>query len=53
MGFDPAYFTVLFAVGRMVGWVAQWDELLGDAEQKIARPRQVYAGERGRVVPSR
>ena len=51
MGFDPAYFTVLFAVGRMVGWAVQWDELMGDDEQKIARPRQVYLGERGRTMP--
>jgi citrate synthase len=51
MGFDPEYFTVLFAVGRMVGWVAQWDVLMADDEQKIARPRQVYAGERGRSMP--
>jgi citrate synthase len=51
MGFDPAYFTVLFAVGRMAGWVTQWDELMADPEQKIARPRQVYLGERGKSVP--
>jgi len=52
MGFDPAYFTVLFAVGRMAGWIAQWDELMADSEQKIARPRQVYLGERGKTVPA-
>jgi citrate synthase len=52
MGFDPSYFTVLFAVPRTSGWLAQWDEMLDDPEQKIARPRQIYLGHRGRnVVP--
>jgi citrate synthase len=37
-------FPVLFAIGRTPGWLAQWQELLTDAEQKIARPRQVYVG---------
>ena len=50
MGFDPSYFTVLFAVGRAPGWLAQWDEMLRDAEQKIARPRQIYTGQRGRKL---
>ena len=44
MGFKPEIFTVLFAIPRTVGWLAQWQEMLGDPEQKIARPRQVYAG---------
>ncbi len=44
MGFDPAYFTVLFAIPRTVGWLAQWQEMLVDSEQKIARPRQIYTG---------
>ena len=44
MGFNPAMFTVLFAIPRTVGWLAQWEELLLDSEQKIARPRQVYTG---------
>jgi len=44
MGFKPDIFTVLFAIGRMVGWLAQWQELLADKEQKIARPRQIYVG---------
>jgi len=44
MGFPNAMFTVLFAIGRTAGWIAQWEELLGDPEQKIARPRQVYLG---------
>jgi citrate synthase len=52
LGFDPAYFTVLFAVPRTSGWLSQYDEMLDDAEQKIARPRQIYLGHRGRkVVP--
>ncbi|MCE2542979.1 MAG: citrate synthase [Acidobacteria bacterium] len=51
MGFKPAMFTVLFAIGRTPGWVAQWREMLEDREQKIARPRQIYlgAGERDYV----
>ena len=45
MKFDPAIFTVLFAIGRTAGWIAQWEELIGDKTRKIARPRQVYVGE--------
>ena len=48
MGFEPELFTVLFAIPRSVGWLAQWDEMHRDAEQKIARPRQIYTGERNR-----
>jgi citrate synthase len=44
MGYPTDYFTVLFAVGRLPGWLAQWEELLADPEQKIARPRQIYTG---------
>jgi citrate synthase len=44
MGFQPAIFTVLFAIPRTVGWLAQWQEMLQDPEQKIARPRQIYTG---------
>jgi len=44
MGYPTDYFTVLFALGRLPGWIAQWQEMLGDPEQKIARPRQVYVG---------
>ncbi|MFZ0419422.1 MAG: citrate synthase, partial [Candidatus Sulfotelmatobacter sp.] len=44
MGFKPEMFTVLFAIPRTVGWLAQWQEMLGDSEQKIARPRQIYTG---------
>ena len=44
MGFRPEMFTVLFAIPRTAGWLAQWQELVTDPEQKIARPRQVYTG---------
>ena len=44
MGFTPDQFTVLFAIPRTAGWLAQWEEMLLDPEKKIARPRQVYAG---------
>jgi citrate synthase len=44
LGFDPQMFTVLFAIPRTVGWLAQWEEMLLDPEQKIARPRQIYTG---------
>ena len=44
MGFAPAMFPVLFAIGRTAGWVAQWEELLNDDTRKIARPRQIYVG---------
>ena len=46
VGFRPELFTVLFAIPRSVGWLAQWQEMHLDAEQKIARPRQIYTGER-------
>jgi citrate synthase len=44
MKFPTDFFTVLFAVARTSGWLAQWEEMLLDKEQKIARPRQVYTG---------
>ncbi len=44
MGYPTDYFTVLFAIGRMPGWLAQWEEMLLDREQRIARPRQIYTG---------
>ncbi|MFL5915819.1 MAG: citrate synthase [Gaiellaceae bacterium] len=44
MGYPTDYFTVLFALGRLPGWLAQWEEMLSDPEQKIARPRQIYTG---------
>ena len=50
MGFPTEMFPVLFAIGRMPGWLAQWTENVLDSEQKIARPRQVYVGEGERPV---
>ena len=46
--FPPEMFTVLFAIGRTPGWLAQWSELVQDKEQKIARPKQIYTGIRTR-----
>jgi citrate synthase len=45
MGFPTAMFTVLFALARTVGWIAQWKEMIEDPAQKIGRPRQLYSGE--------
>jgi citrate synthase len=45
MAFPTDFFTVLFAVARVAGWAAQWEEMVLDKEQKIARPRQIYVGE--------
>ena len=48
MGFKPEMFTVLFAIPRTIGWLTQWQELITDPEQKIARPRQVWIGQETR-----
>ncbi|PYT06711.1 MAG: citrate (Si)-synthase [Acidobacteria bacterium] len=54
MRFPVDMFPVLFAIPRTVGWLAQWEEMLADPEQKISRPRQIYLGSRERqYVPSR
>jgi len=45
MGFPTDMFTVLFAVARTVGWIAQWKEMIQDPEQRIGRPRQLYTGD--------
>ena len=45
LGFPTEMFTVLFALARTVGWVAQWKEMIEDPQQKIGRPRQLYTGE--------
>ncbi len=45
LGFPTSMFTVLFAIARTVGWIAQWKEMIADPEQKIGRPRQLYIGE--------
>jgi citrate synthase len=48
MGLPTAMFPVMFAIGRTSGWIAQWLEMVQDPEQKIARPRQIYTGQRSR-----
>ena len=52
MHFPTDYFTVLFAIARTAGWLAQWEEMLLDKEQKIARPRQIYTGYAERAYKS-
>ena len=53
MGFPTSMFTVLFAVARTVGWIAQWNEMIEDPNLKIGRPRQLYTGsERRDYVPA-
>ena len=44
MGFPESMFPVLFAIPRTAGWISQWEEMLRDPDQKIARPRLVYIG---------
>jgi citrate synthase len=51
MGFPEKMFTVLFAIGRLPGWIAQWREMIQDPEMKIGRPRQLYIGEAERNYP--
>ena len=52
MKFPTDYFTVMFTIARTAGWVAQWEEMLLDKEQKIARPRQIYTGSGDRKYKS-
>lgn len=53
MGFPTSMFTVLFAIARTVGWIAQWKEMIEDPQQKIGRPRQLYTGAQKRdYIPS-
>jgi citrate synthase len=49
LGFPTTMFTALFALARTVGWIAQWQEMVEDPDQKIGRPRQLYTGERRRA----
>ncbi len=49
MGFPTRMFTVLFALGRLPGWIAQWREMIADPSTKIGRPRQLYIGETERA----
>ena len=51
MGFESKMFTVLFAIGRLPGWIAQWREMMADPETKIGRPRQIYTGAPERNYP--
>jgi hypothetical protein len=51
MGFPTKMFTVLFALGRLPGWIAQWREMIDDTQTKIGRPRQVYTGATERDYP--
>src|SRR5688572_31979006 len=53
MGFPVEMFPVLFAIPRTAGWIAQWEEMLTDPDQKIARPRQIYVGARTRKYVAR
>ena len=48
MGVPTRMFTVMFALGRLPGWIAQWREMIEDPATKIGRPRQVYIGEQMR-----
>jgi len=51
LGIPTNMFTAMFAMGRTVGWIAHWDEMIADPEQKIGRPRQLYTGPTRRDVP--
>jgi citrate synthase len=52
MGFPIRMFTVMFALGRLPGWIAQWREMMDDPETKLGRPRQIYVGHTERAVPA-
>ncbi|MGN6198587.1 citrate/2-methylcitrate synthase, partial [Humibacter sp.] len=52
MGFPTRMFTVLFAIGRLPGWIAHWRELNADPATKIGRPQQLYVGEPERDYPA-
>lgn len=51
LGIPSKMFTAIFAMGRTIGWVAHWDEMIADPEQKIGRPRQLYTGHTRRDIP--
>jgi len=53
LGIPSKMFTAIFAMGRTVGWISHWDEMIADPEQKIGRPRQLYTGATRRDVPAR
>jgi citrate synthase len=52
MGLPVAMFPVMFAIPRTVGWLAQWQEMIMDPEQKITRPRQIFGGNARRELPT-
>jgi citrate synthase len=52
LGIPKSMFTAIFAMARTVGWIAQWNEMISDPEQKIGRPRQLFTGAQRRDVPS-
>jgi citrate synthase len=52
LGIPTQLFTGIFAMARTIGWIAQWHEMIGDPDQKIGRPRQLYTGAVRRDVPS-
>ncbi|MDD5411412.1 MAG: citrate/2-methylcitrate synthase, partial [Methylobacter sp.] len=51
LGIPSNMFTAIFAMGRTVGWVSHWDEMISDPEQRIGRPRQLYTGAIRRDIP--
>ncbi len=53
MGIPTSMFTCIFALARTVGWIAQWNEMIGEDDQKIGRPRQLYTGQVRRDMPAR
>jgi citrate synthase len=53
LGIPSKMFTAIFAMGRTVGWVSHWDEMIADPDQKIGRPRQLYTGQTRRDIPTR
>jgi citrate synthase len=52
LGIPVSLFTGIFAMARTIGWIAQWNEMIADPEQKIGRPRQLFVGSPVRDVPS-
>ena len=52
LGIPVSLFTGIFAMARTIGWIAQWNEMISDPEQKIGRPRQLYVGPTRRDVPT-
>ena len=51
LGIPVTMFTGIFAMARTIGWIAQWNEMIADPEQKIGRPRQLFVGSPARDVP--